>query len=560
MANYSREQLLQALQKANAVGDIASVNEIAAVLDEMDNPPSAPYQAQNMAPSEIASNFAQDISQVGTTARERMSGIMGERARGEISPLGPLTYGVGEVAIPAATEAITALGTAGVRTASALYPDVIEEPIVNAVKSAIDFVTSSDIFNTAANLLSTSLSDYEEYKTSAPEGTKQELRSFESLVDIGLLMVPPSKTSPLADTIGDVGADLIRAGRRQDIGNRKQAVADMLEPTVLEKGQGKVTIEGPLRSKTYNPSPRESEVIDVTSLVEDVNPRRTFTENYNAVEDEIGRVRERLDDRIINKGNPAIDKTDMIDELETLVGDILVSDEFALGGGVPSFVRPIFNRAKTLIEESDGTALGLLNVRRELDRWIENNSPATFTGDFINGKKLANTLIRDLINKRVGDAVPDVDVTGLLRKQHLMFDAKDQLFIKKELEARNAVGRLLTNVQRSLGVRAPLTPLGIYGTGASAAALWASNVAPYLTGSAAVGAAAYGAVSLLRSPEAKKALGVLLSGVNKGIKYTKNDQMLQQLKADKVTLIMLMQNYRENQEEQRPPLKGAVNG
>lgn len=558
MAEYTREQLLAGLAAANNAGDIEAVNQLADALAEMDN---TPYSAQNMAPSEIASGFAQDITGVGSRAQERMSGIMGERARGEVSPLAPLTFGIGEVAIPAATEALTAVGKAGLRTASALYPDVIEEPIVNAVKNVADYITSTETFQTAANFLSNSLSDYEQYKAEAPEGVKQEIRAFESAVDIGLLATPAPKRFPFEGKIGDLGADITRMGRQQTIENRKEALAKMLEPTVLEKGEGSVTIEGPLRSKTYNPSPREDEVIAVTSLVDGINPRKTFTENYNVVADEIGRVRERLDARIKSRKNPQFDKEAVAGELEDLVEDILLSDEFQLGGGVPSFVRPIFNRAITLIQESDGTALGLLNVRRELDSWVERNAPATFTGEYVNGKKLANTLIRDLINKKVGDLVPDVDVTGLLRKQHLLYDAKDRFDIKRQLEASNIVGRLLMNTQRVLGVRAPLTPLGIYGTGGIAATLFASGFAPFLTGSAALGAASYGAASILKSPQTKKALGALLSATDKAIKAAKNDQMVQKLKADRVALVMLLQNYQENSEEreQRPPLKGAAN-
>lgn len=469
---------------------------------------------------------------------------------------------MGEVAIPAATEAVTALGKAGMRAASTVYPDVIEEPIVNAVKNVANYITSTETFQTAANFLTNSLSDYEQYKAEAPNEVKQELRAFESAMDIGLLAAPAVKRVPFEGKIGDLGADITRLGRQQSIENKKEAVGKMLEPTVLEKGEGKVTIEGVLRSKTYNPSPREDEVIAVTSLVDGVNPRKTFTENYNVVSDEIGRVRERLDSRIKSKRNPKFDKEEVAGELEGLVEDILVSDEFQLGGGVPSFVRPIFNRAITLIQESDGTALGLLNVRRELDNWVERNAPATFTGEYVNGKKLANTLIRDLINKKVGELVPDVDVDGLLRKQHLLYDAKDRFDIKRQLEASNAVGRALMNTQRVLGVKTPLTPLGIYGTGGIAATLFASGFAPFLTGSAALGAAAYGAANILRSPQSKKALGALLSATDKAIKATKNEQMIKQLKADRVLLVSLLQNYKgpSEEQEQRPPLKDAANG
>lgn len=221
MAEYTREQLLAGLAAANNAGDIEAVNQIANVLAEMDN---APYSAQNMAPSEIASGFSQDISGVASRAQERMSGIMGKRARGEISPLGPLTYGVGEVAIPAATEAVTALGKAGMRAASTVYPDVIEEPIVNAVKNVANYITSTETFQTAANFLTNSLSDYEQYKAEAPNEVKQELRAFESAMDIGLLAAPAVKRVPFEGKIGDLGADITRLGRQQSIENKKEAV------------------------------------------------------------------------------------------------------------------------------------------------------------------------------------------------------------------------------------------------------------------------------------------------------------------------------------------------
>jgi hypothetical protein len=304
-----------------------------------------------------------------------------------------------------------------------------------------------------------------------------------------------------------------------------------------------------LRTKTYNPTEQEQLAINVVTGLPDIKPNRSATYNMNVVQDEIGKSTDRLNKRIAARGNPKVDAELIQQELTQDLNNLFKSPAFFGNKAVVSHAKRMQNLANKLVLDSDGTALGLLNARRELDRVLKANSPAVFDADFENAKSQAMRIIRNKLNASVAEAVPETDVLRQLKRQNLMFNALDTLTDKSNVEDLTAVARAITRLEKFTGLNAPSSVGGLAVTaGLTTTALAYSGALPYLAGGAAVAGSMYALRAAQRSGALKQTLGVTLTGLNKAIK-TSEGALLKQLKADRLAVIAYMQDAREESEE-----------
>jgi hypothetical protein len=538
-----KEKLLSAFKEAVQTNDVAFQNAIAAELSKREQPEE--YIPTNMKPSDIVEELMSGLGGALSTARGAGQEQLQAMQQGQINPRAALARTGAEGLIPAAVESFMGLGKAVRRTAGSLTPDVIEKPIgqlgLDTLQKATNFIENSDLAQEGLNLLNQSFSAFEDWKRSSPEA-EEAGRTLKNIVDITAIALPATKVSPITTNIGP---ELIKTGRKQKIADRKQAVLEMLEPVIPEEGRGKVTTEGFLQTKTYNPSDIEVEERDVISSIPAIKPEKSFTYNARQLEKEIGNLREKLDNRIIAKGNPKADKKTISIELSNVLDDLLESPRIISAGSSPAFAKNIAQVAQDLLEKSDGTTLGLLNVRRDLDKWLKSNSPAVFNADFENAKRTVLREVRRVLNGNVAAAVPDVNVENLLRRQSLIYRGLDEILPKAQSEWKNAIGRSVVNTQRSLGIRVPQTAPGIAATAGIIGTASLSGIGPVLAGTGAAVFGAYQVQRMVLSGNAKIAVGKLISSVDKALKITENTLMRKQLKADRLVLIDFMNNYQE---------------
>ena len=485
-----------------------------------------------------------------TQGYERVKGILQEPSRSLTNPYG-LTpgdraiYGATEGVLPAAGGTLMELGKAGVKAVGGLTPDFIEKPAVDALQDFGNFLLETDSAQYALNLLEESFSDYQEWRGQSKENESVG-RALEAALDIAAIATPATKIKPVipdGSSLEAIGHNLTRAGRRQLLGQRKDLVQQMLAPDSLH-GKGRTTVEGISGRKVYHPDATETEVIDVVSSIKNVKPRASYTQNYYAITDEIAATTKRLDNLIDGAGNPKISKEDVLAKLQRLVDEANTTDPMFVGDTKAAAGR-MLTFAQKLIADSDGTALGLLNVRRDLDRFINSSKRGVFNPDYNSAATAARGIVGGTLNDAVSAAVPNVAVKGLLRKQHLMFRGADVVEEKMLKEASTVITRLMQNVSRKTGVKLPTTPLAIAATGSAAASLAASGVMPYLTGSIATAAGAYGLYKAALTPMTKKALGTLLVASGKALKAAKgNAALVEQIKVDRLVLISLLEDLR----------------
>ena len=493
------------------------------------------------------------LTEAAQVTGERLAGLAGtpeEKALG-LQPgiptaVSELAGGAGRMIIAAAQD---------------ITPDVVEQSVAEGLEGATDFAKiilapvirlgtilgESDIAQDVLNTIQESYSAHLSRKESDPEYAATS-RELESLIDVGALIAPGGRLKPVVpeDTfLMGRGMDLIRSGRGQKIGDRKSLTQDALTP-LDGFGKGRTTTKGWLKRKTYEPDSDELEMINVISSIPKFNPKSTFIDNYNVIKDYIGRQANQLTAGIAKAGNPKVDVEELIADIRTRAMNGLADEVYDRKGKA----RKIDQQLQLFRERlGKGTALEVLEARKALDKSLKKDSRSA--EDSIATPSIAGRrAISEAAHEAIANAVPNVAVQNLLRKQALSYRALDIVDEKRRLEADTAIGRLGQNISRT-GVNLPRNPASQIATGYVAGNIVQSNAFPWIAGIGASAASIYGLGKAVFSSQTKKFFGNLLVATDKAIKAAKGSpEMIQQLKADRAVLVSLMQDARFDETEE----------
>lgn len=197
------EQLIMALQRADAAGDVEAAKAIAQVLSAKNNTSIQPEpitQAQPVAPSapqepDFMSRVAQSLSNRGKQYKD----IVSARDAGQQTDLESALQIIGKPIVGTINDAIGgAIGLAG-RGLSAITPDMIENPIVNA------FSTGAE---TGAEAAMPALSRISEMYGQFAQENPRAARNLESVANIGLA-APFAKPAQVAAQATGQGAKAV---------------------------------------------------------------------------------------------------------------------------------------------------------------------------------------------------------------------------------------------------------------------------------------------------------------------------------------------------------------
>ena len=485
----SKERIATALQAALDDNNMeaASLSSTGPELSEEALSAPATYTPTNMAPEARMREFLGTVTPEFQKLREVGQRNLQEFGQG-VSDEGATLARVGvEGVLPAAATVAGAVFKLGSRALGDLTPDVLEnavgQKVLTAYSEATNFLENSEEAQSALALAKQGFAAYSKWK----QGNPEVARDVENLFDVATLMSPATKVSPIlpVDVMDTAARRLTIAAKTQSREARKDTVLSMRDPDPLESGKGKVTTEGILGTKTYNPTASDLEVSEVITNIKAFNTRESFTNNARRIEDAIESTRTELDNRILSKGNPKINVKLVGSKIRKDLIGLMNSPEFAVSGAVKKQAKAFNDVALDLIAKSDGTTLGLLNVRRSLDKWAKDNSPAAFSPDYENSKRKIYSELRRSINEEVAATVPDVNVMGLLKKQTQMYTGLDVIDFKAKKEGLNILGRQLGNLERTYGVRLPRTTVGQYFTAGAAATAVATLPGTFIVGGGA---------------------------------------------------------------------------
>lgn len=355
-----------------------------------------------------------------------------------------------EHAQTAASDAITWVSDRvvdmGFTAAKALIPDDWEDAIVDYSEQGWTTLMKNDQFRTGIEALESGTEAYGEWANENPELA----RRLGEVINIGAV-----GAKPIAPNTPLTYPRLERKVTKRALNNRKGAVTEMLEP-IGKKGEGTLRINPKTKKKEYVPSKWEKEVNKEVTRVPTVDPKAPYTNNMNAVRDYATTLRKDLDKLVEVKGE-AINKQSVLTGLANKVNNL--ADETLLSGNAFDVAKKIYKKADELIRASDGTALGLLDARRELDKWVRSQR-GVFDSQFENATTISLREIRSHINKEVAKASGGAakQVESLLSRQHKLLTAGDVLETKALKEADGAIGRMIQKWETKTGERIPTTP------------------------------------------------------------------------------------------------------
>jgi hypothetical protein len=554
MAEYTREQYLQAMQQANAAGDTAVVNELAAKVEEMDI--AAMWEERRAAGDYIPPDFTgRDLEQeYGQAVKERMGqtlpyigaqtaqAITGDLTTGESIFRSTAGRGVLGTGLDVLGETISY----GAKKLSQYTPDNYEWAYVKSLKDAVAPLTDNRVAAAAGKLIDMGVDGWFTLKQEQPR-IAEDLEGVFNLAEVWkpYKLTKPRVDMPTASPLVKEADRLYQSAEKITNERRNAFIEQVITPednkaTRLERQERRV--EDPVTGKlTVELSPVEIEMREVLKGTPDFGPKRSLTGNQNAIEARIKKIAESLDTRLAATG-AKINKQDILEDLQTTV-DNLSETSPVLVGDAGKVAQRIFDQAQRLIKESDGTAVGYLNVRRELDKWVKRQGKDSFDGNE-NAYSVAQRAVRDVLNTRVAEVAPDVDTLDSLRRQHLLFLSLDRIKPKAAEELDSKLSRYFDNILRATGTTLPKTPLARVATigalGGTVGGAAFAGLLPYLAIGGVGGALGYAAYRGAISPNTRKMLSITLRNADRAMKATKIPEMKEQLALDRAFIVELM--------------------
>ena len=419
----------------------------------------------------------------------------------------------------------------------------VAEPVTKLATIVGETEIAQDILNTMQKSWSTHLARKEEDPDYA-----YFAREIEGLVDVAAVVAPPTKIKPVlpeSSGLANTGMGLVRGGRRQQVGKRKELVTEALKP-LDGFGQGTTYTKGWLSKKSYDPSADELEMIDVVSSIPEFDPKGTFIDNFNVIEDYIGRQANQLKTGIAKAGNPQIDLDALVEDIRTRAMAGLEDEVYNRKGKA----RKIEEQLRLFVEKAGkGTAIEVLEARQALDRALKKDQRSE--QDVIaTPSKAGRRAISEAVHEAIANNVPDVAVKDLLRKQALSYRALDVVDEKRRLEFDTVISRAGQNLSRA-GVNLPKNPASQVATGYAAANIVQSGIFPYLAAAGATASAVYGASKAAMSPATKKFVGLMINSMDKALKAGRGSaELMAQLRADRAILVSVLQDTRFDEEEE----------
>jgi len=536
MAQYTRQQLIDAHNRAIAAQDFDAADELAGMLDAMaEEPvqePDGPMLPNITGALERTGQRIEDIADADYSVSPTRLLSEGIRGTGDIlvSTFQDLTPDMLKDAVGSAVEGLTSTAKK------------VAEPVTKLATIMGETEIAQDILNTMQKSWSTHL----QRKKEDPDYA-YFAREVEGLIDVAAVVAPPTKIKPILPEdsgLADTGMGLVRGGRKQQIGERKDLVAEALKP-VDGFGQGTTYTKGWLSKKSYDPSAEEIEMIDVVSSIPEFDPKATFIDNYNVIEDYIGRQANQLKTGITRAGNPQIDLDELVKDIRTRALAGLEDEVYNRKGKA----RKIEEQLRLFVERAgNGTALEVLEARQALDRALKKDQRSE--QDVIaTPSKAGRRAISEAVHEAIANNVPDVAVKDLLRKQALSYRALDVVDEKRRLEFDTVISRAGQNLSRA-GVNLPRNPASQVATAYAAGNIVQSGVFPYLAAAGAAASAVYGASKAAMSPSTKKFVGLMINSIDKALKAGRGSaELAAQLRADRAILVSVLQDTRFDEEE-----------
>lgn len=539
--NYTKDELLDALELADEQKDIQAVNEITGMLEEFDK--SQGYQPEQFVSPE---SYREVLERAGKTVddlpefleelkQKEEAGTLSRRERGIYSALS------GRGALGTGLDLVGTGISLTAREISKFVPDSVEKKVVDSVTDTVKKLGEIPTINKAMEAIQDGYQSYLQWKSENPN----DAMGVESIVNVAEVFAPPFKRKPIPDkTIFRTESDRqFDRAKYLETKQRRDYLEDLITPISTkanDEARAKRMTQNARGRNVYNPSEEEIEMVNVLKRTS-VSADNSLVGNRVILDAEINKTHNSLV-KELNKSDVKLNKKELNGELERIVDDLQETNP-VLVGDASAVAKKIFNKAQQLMAKTDGSPAQLMQVRRDLDKWAKQQGKGSFDGNE-NAYTVAQRAVRDFLNEKVADAVPETAVLDKLRKQHLLLRTNDRLLPKAAQEADTKIGRLVDNFYIATGTTPPRTMLGKIATVGLATSIVGGagmlGALPYLATGAGAGTIGYAIYRGSVSPSLRKALSAALKETDKLLSNKLSKEMRKAIQADRVVLVEAM--------------------
>jgi len=551
--NYTKDELLDALEMADQAAQMPNaspeditkasqaVTELTGMLEEFDK--SQGYQPEEFVSEE---SYRKVLADAGKTVddlpvfleelrQKEEAGTLSNRERGIYSSLsgrGGLGTGLDLVGTGISLSA---------REVSKFIPDSVEKKVVDGVTDSVKKLGEIPTVQNALKAIGEGYQSYLQWKSENPN----DAMGVESIVNVAEIFAPPFKRKPIPDktmfrTMADKQLD---KARELETGQRKDYLYTLITPISTkanDEARVKRMTQNDKGRNVYNPTDEEEEMVNILKRIP-VSADNSLVGNRVILDTEVNKVHNSLVKQL-GKSKVKLNKKELNTELESIVDDLQETNP-VLVGDASAVAKKIFNKAQQLLAKSDGSPASLMQVRKDLDKWAKQQGKGSFDGNE-NAYTVAQRAVRDFLNKKVADAVPETAVLDKLRKQHLLLRASDRLVPKAAQEADTKIGRLVDNFYIATGTTPPKTMLGKVATVGLATSIVGGagmlGALPYLATGAGAGLIGYAIYRGSVSPTLRKALSAALRETDNLLSSKLSKEMRAAIQADRVVLVEAM--------------------
>ncbi len=538
---YTREQLITALRKADDAKDSLAVNELTGMLDALE--PQSPVEGYDPAAFTAPEQYRQSFGQMRETV-EDFPKFISELGQEFDDPANP------EKVFAAAASSRGALGTGldllgqgaklSLMEVSKFVPDSIEKTVVDNVTPVAEAIADSAI----GDIAKWTYGEYIDWKRENP----RKGRALEGVVNLAEVFAPPLTRKPVTDTsfIRTLADEQYARAVHLETGQRRDFLNTVIEPisTAANDLKRAERLEQNEKGRNvYIPTDDEVEMVNVLKGIESINEKTSFVKIRQVLEEQVETTHNSLT-KLLNKSKFKFNKKELIDDLEAQI-KIDLDENPVLIGDAKSVATKIYNKAINLLKEADSSPAGIMEVRRQLDTWAKKSGKDSYDGNE-NAWTVSQRSVRDFLNQKVAEAVPETPVLEKLRRQHLLLRSKDRVLPKAAKEAETRLGRQFQNIGKTTDTTLPKTPLGKVATVTTAATILGGSTfmgwLPALSVLAATGTLGYAAYRGSISPSLRKTLSASLRQVDNVLAKTSlNKEMREAIQADRAAIVELMQ-------------------
>ena len=466
--------------------------------------------------------------------------------------------------IGAGVDILAETGTLALKGLSVIIPDEIEDPVKDAMKTAFKFMGETAIGQEGLKALQKGVGHWKKFENKYPEYAK----IIGGGVNLGLLFTPLGKKKtdleprPTNTYAGNyVVGTLEESAEKQLSRNTRKRVDDLLQPektTDRIKDIKNISIfgndKGSNRGFFSRIQENEFELFrnNLVANIGGVKGKDTIVNTANAVRKHNKKKAQKLMDDLENTNISWNFPQGTQAELAKRVDDILEDINYIKGdASMENIKNNTLASAYKIIGDMDNSPAGLLRARQKFDKLINKQladnlfDPTVMnpTNDVANAVRKS---INDLVESRVSGT--NVAVKQSLKEQHALWNAQNILDLKAVKEGNNRISQIFQNlspiVDGQLALNRTIAVMG--GMGAFGAAQF---LAVPLAGVAVTYGVGLALTSGVLSISGKRALGSILSNIDKGLRISNNKHMLRQLKLDRAYIVDLMKQPLTKEDE-----------